>query len=156
MKNNIYKTIGLLAIFLVTLNTIAQQDRNVIWIHGLGGGDYSLQHYKTIFDAEIQINSLRLSYNTDDGIVVAANDVLNSVDTFVAESTNPQNLAIGHSMRGLMIRDVDRRTTNKRFGGYITLTSPIYGAPISNSIFEDLSFASFNVLNIRSLIYSTL
>ena len=41
-------------------------------------------------------------------------------------------------MGGLMLRDADRITANgtKKFGGYITVTSPNYGAPISNSLLD--------------------
>lgn len=138
MKNNIYKTIGLLAIFLVTLNTIAQQDRNVVWVHGLDGSADSWQHYNDIFDDERQINSLRRSYDTDHGVDFTANRVIASMSAFGREATDPRNLAIGHSMGGVVIRDVDRLTSvsNKNFGGLITVTAPNYGAPISNSLID--------------------
>lgn len=123
------------------LNVIAQ-DRNVAWVHGLDGNASSWQHYEQIFKNERNLNNLRTTYNTDNGITYAANQVINSMNTRYKDNANgannPQNLGIGHSMGGLMIRDADRMTANgtKKFGGYITVTSPNYGAPISNSLLD--------------------
>jgi len=137
MKNYIYKTIGLLAVFLVTLNTIAQvQDRNVVWVHGLGGGASSWEHYSNLFDSERQINSLREGYSTSYGITYSGNLVKASMNNLGGDPS--QNIGIGHSMGGLMIRDVDRTTSAnaKIFGGYITVATPNYGAPIANSLLD--------------------
>ncbi|MDP2423296.1 MAG: hypothetical protein U1C46_09255 [Bacteroidales bacterium] len=137
MKNTIFKLVSFFVLFLFAQNILAQ--RNVAWVHGLDGDAGSWQHYNAIFDAERNINSLRTSYNTDNGITHASNQVKNSMDTFYgSNANNPLNLGIGHSMGGLMIRDVDRLTpsTNKRFGGYVTVTSPNYGAPIANSLMD--------------------
>ena len=53
-------------------------------------------------------------------------------------------------MGGLAVRDADRIThnTGKRFGGYITVTSPNYGAPIANSIIDgDVTAAAKDAFN---------
>ncbi|MDC9721500.1 MAG: hypothetical protein PSN34_01840 [Urechidicola sp.] len=141
MKNLRYKTVMLITFFFCTL-TITAQQRNVNWVHGLDGNASSWQHYNQIFDAERNLNSLRTTYNTDNGITNSANQVIGSMNTFYGNNNNgannPQNMGIGHSMGGLMIRDADRITGSgtKKFGGYITVTSPNYGAPISNSLID--------------------
>ena len=140
----------LVATFLVTLNTMAQQDRNVIWVHGLGGDASSWEHYSTLFDSERQINSLREGYYTANGITAAGNLVKTSMNVLGIDATNSQNLGIGHSMGGLMIRDIDRLTpiNVKRFGGYITVATPNYGAPIANSLLDgDVTSAASNACN---------
>lgn len=135
MKYITYKILFLAIFFISHINMNAQ--RNVIWVHGLGGNASSWEHYNDIFDNERDINSLRQTYDTGFGISNMANQVILSIDNYYAhKSHNPNNLAIGHSMGGLAIRDADRIThnTGNRFGGYITVTSPNYGAPISNSL----------------------
>ena len=133
MKNfNIYILLVLITIPILGLNA---QDRNVVWVHGLGDDQSLWEHYETIFTRERQINSHRKTYNTYYGIDYAADRVINSVDYYLNDPYNSQNIAIGYSMGGLIIRDVDQLTSgNKRFGGLITVNSPNYGAPIANSI----------------------
>mgnify|MGYP006125963201 CR=1 FL=1 len=141
MKKTIQK-IALLITFTFSLLNVNAQDRNVAWVHGLDGDASSWQHYNQIFDSERNLNSLRTTYNTENGITNSANQVINSMNTRYGNNANgannSQNLGIGHSMGGLMLRDADRITANgtKKFGGYITVTTPNYGAPISNSLID--------------------
>lgn len=141
MKKTIQK-IALLITFTFSMLNVTAQDRNVAWVHGLDGNASSWQHYNQIFDNERNLNSLRTTYNTENGITNSANQVINSMNTRYGNNANgannSQNLGIGHSMGGLMLRDADRITANgtKKFGGYITVTSPNYGAPISNSLID--------------------
>lgn len=134
----ILKNTAILIIFISSvLNTVAQ--RNVAWVHGLDGDASSWQHYNQIFDNERNLNSLRATYNTKKGISNAADQVIKSMNArYQNDANNSQNMGIGHSMGGLMLRDADRITGNgtKKFGGYITVTSPNYGAPISNSLLD--------------------
>jgi hypothetical protein len=148
MKKILQKTI-LLNILLMGIITINAQ-RNVAWVHGLDGDASSWENYNRIFDSERKINSLRTSYNTDNGINNAGNQVRSAMNSFGNGAKNASNIGIGHSMGGLMIRDVDRTTTasNKVFGGYITVTSPNYGAPISNSLLDgSVTAAAQNACN---------
>ena len=141
MKNKIQNTVILFTFAFNTL-ILTAQDRNVAWVHGLDGNASSWQHYNQIFDNERNLNSLRTTYNTENGITNSANQVISSMNTRYGNNAsganNSQNLGIGHSMGGLMLRDADRITANgtKKFGGYITVTSPNYGAPISNSLID--------------------
>jgi len=134
MKNKLFVFL-MLILFELSKITAFSQDRNVYWVHGFGGDASSLQHYATIFTNERKINSTRHSYNTTNGLDPAAAGLRNSVT-----NTNSTNLGIGHSMGGVMIREVDRMpiagnsSAPKKFGGYITIASPNYGAPISANV----------------------
>jgi hypothetical protein len=148
MKKIIQKIVVLQMLLLGVLAINAQ--RNVAWVHGLDGDASSWENYNRIFDSERKINSLRTSYNTDNGINNAGNQVRSSMNSFGTGANNASNIGIGHSMGGLMIRDVDRNTSvsNKVFGGYITVTSPNYGAPISNSLLDgSVTAAAQNACN---------
>ena len=108
------------------------QDRNVIWVHGLNDNLTAWQHYANIFAAERRINSHRQTYSTGSGLSIAASSLRSGLNN---AAIHPNNLAIGHSMGGVMIREVDRNPLGGRnFGGYITVASPNYGAQIANSL----------------------
>ena len=121
------------------LNAWAQQPRNVIWLHGLGDNASTWQHYEQIFTAERQINSLRESYTSSLGIDHATTSALDTIDNLLGSGAfHQRNLAIGHSMGGVVARNIDRIALNhqKRFGGIITVASPNYGAGIANSLID--------------------
>ena len=112
-------------------------DRNIIWVHGLKGSQASWAHYDNVFEAERKINTVRGTHDTDHGLDDAANGATSWVNTTLAGGAhNSTNMAIGHSMGGLIIREMDRTTTgsNKQFGGFITVDTPNKGAYIANSI----------------------
>ena len=100
----------------------------------MGGANQSVwEYYETIFTQERQMVGHRKKYYTGDGIDNATNRVISDVSSSIGANT--QNIAIGHSMGGLMIRNVERLPGgNGMFGGIITINSPNYGAPIANSI----------------------
>lgn len=137
MKTFLIATLLLFTVLASFIQLPAQeQPRNVVWVHGLDGDESSWRHYEQIFTGERNINSLRKAYNTGNGLNPAALQVSNIIDSNLPGSaTHPRNLAICHSMGGLVARNIDRLTPNGRqFGGLITVTSPNYGAPIANSL----------------------
>jgi len=109
--------------------TIAQVDRDVFWIHGLGSGPVQWSNYERLFQNERRIvrTNLPQQFNTNQGIVAMANDVRNKT------TRTGQNIAIAHSMGGLALREIDSRTAPGHFGGLITVGSPLSGARIINS-----------------------
>lgn len=117
---------------------IINGDRNVIWVHGLGGTQSSWQHYDEILEAERKVNTVRGTHQTDNGLGNAATSAKSWIDIALPgnAATRSTNLGIGHSMGGLIIREIDRTTTagNKRFGGFITVATPNKGAYIANSV----------------------
>jgi len=119
--------------------TVFSQNRNVIWVHGLDGDHTSWEYYANIFTAERKINSTRQHYpGTTVNLATAANQLRPSVP-----GNASTNMGIGHSMGGVMIREVDRMpeannsAAPKKFGGYITVASPNYGAPVSDNILKN-------------------
>ena len=134
----------ILMLFALPVIKAFSQNRNVVWVHGFCGDATSLQHYATIFTNERKINSTRQSYNTTSGLPFAASQVRTSIPPTVPGGTSyaSTNMGIGHSMGGVMIREVDRMpiagniSAPKKLGGFITIASPNYGAPISANILD--------------------
>lgn len=142
MKTLVLKISLLIFIFAQLTTTMVKGqisiniDRNVVWLHGLDGDEGSWLHYEQIFSAERQMSSYRFAYNTDNGLGNSTHHVKTKVDEYLgSQNTNNRNLAIGHSMGGIVSRNLDRTThsTLKRFGGIITVTSSNAGAYIANS-----------------------
>lgn len=147
MKNYIYKILCAVTILLVALNAKAQ-DRNVVWVHGYGDNANFWQHYDNLFENERKIDGLNNSYsNITNGVTNAANKVKNSMNNLPnGGPTSSNNIGIGHSLGGLMIRDVDRSSSN--FGGLITVAAPNYGAPAITSVKNgDVQNAADNAIN---------
>ncbi len=131
MKNTI--KILFVLMFGLFINDIKAQDRNVVWVHGFNDNADFWKRYDNIFESERKIHGLRNTYNTSRGLSHAAKDVKDSMIGLPnGGADSPKNIAIGHSMGGLMVREVDR--ISSRFGGIITVTAPNYGAPIANAI----------------------
>jgi hypothetical protein len=142
MKNILKYSISCL--LLMNSVIINAQDRNVIWVHGILGGETSWQVYDDMFEQSHQMIGERMDYsdNHDDlkGFSIAATNLLGDINTAFpnGQATNPQNIAVCHSMGGLVTREMQRQLFNTnqadRFGGFITVGSPHNGAKIANSI----------------------
>lgn len=113
-------------------------DRNVIWVHGLGGNQSSWQHYDEVLEAERKIHTVRGTHVTSNGLGAAASSAESWIESALPgnAATKATNIGIGHSMGGLIIREIDGTTTtgNKYFGGFITVATPNKGAYIANSV----------------------
>ena len=124
----------LLSVFLqlcvlsgVFVKTADAQRRGVVWVHGLNSNSSEWSNWDNIFSAERQINTLnRSSYNTDVGVQNMANQVAGNY------GADNRNIYFGHSMGGVVGRDIDVRFNNT-FGGIVTAGSPFDGARISNA-----------------------
>lgn len=110
------------------------QNKNTFWLHGLGDDEKAWQHYAAIFEAERRMSSNRLKYPSDAGVVSSTSTISNHI------APNPQNIGIGHSMGGVVLRNLDRVSSPsfRRINGLITVASPNTGAGIANS-FDDQS-----------------
>jgi len=139
---NLKNLFTLYILFVFSVSNIYPQTRNVIWVHGFNGDASAWGHYDTIFSAERKISSLRVKYTTNDGLDKAAKELNKSInDKFGNGAQNTSNLAIGHSMGGIMIREQERNPsfspeTKAKIGGYITIASPNMGAPVSDNILK--------------------
>jgi pimeloyl-ACP methyl ester carboxylesterase len=122
MKKYIYT----LLIALCTMNLWAQTNREVIWLHGLGTNAASWQNTPQQFNTSFMINSRVRSYNSHAGVLVYSDSVRNRY------AKNANNILIGHSMGGVVARDV--LVKDRDFGGgLISIGSPLNGAFIANS-----------------------
>jgi len=120
------------------------QNKNTYWLHGLGDDESAWQHYASIFEAERRMNSSRPRYFSSTGVISSTNTISGLI------LSNPQNIGIGHSMGGTVLRNLDRvsPSSSRKINGLITLGSPNSGAGIANS-FDDnsLNSASQNACN---------
>ncbi|MGY6521326.1 MAG: esterase/lipase family protein [Mongoliitalea sp.] len=130
------KKISLLIIcfgFFISFSSNAQ-NKTTFWLHGLGDNDKAWLHYATIFEAERQMNSNRPDYTSNAGVVSSTATISGRI------TPNLQNIGIGHSMGGVVLRNLDRvsSASSRRINGLITVASPNSGAGIANS-FDDQS-----------------
>ncbi len=117
---------------LLTTSVTAQYNptyRNVFWFHGVQGDVNSMKALSDYFSAQYKINSYHPAYQSNRGLVYAANQ-WNSIDF----GQQPNDITIAHSMGGLVARQYDRQAiSNKKLDGLITLCSPHQGAEFANS-----------------------
>lgn len=116
----ITKILTLIA-FLGVLNTFGQ--RTIIWVHGAGANNSFWETQANNF-TDRQEN--RQTYGQ---IRVAgfSNDIRNR------STANDRNIAIGHNMGGVALRELNHTNPN-HFGGVITFGAPLDGAPIISAV----------------------
>ncbi|MGF1636802.1 MAG: esterase/lipase family protein, partial [Cyclobacteriaceae bacterium] len=116
----------LLACLMVSGNLIAQRD--VIWQHGLSDSDAFWRNYAAEFEGTRNIRSTNVRFNSENGVRNMAN--------LVAAGTpnGANNIGIGHSMGGVVLREVQNQINPNHVGGIITVGSPLNGARISNTM----------------------
>jgi hypothetical protein len=125
------------------MNGYAQQ-RNIDWIHGLGGDATSWngpsnQTADNYFAARQIPAFTNGQYRTDLGITAMSVQVgLNTVP-----SLNGTGIAIGHSMGGVAARQLNL-WNDTRWAGIITLGSPLRGARIVNAVRDGEAQALIN------------
>ena len=150
MKTKIKTALAIITACL--LQTI--QANNYVWIHGLTDNETCWTVYQQAFTAS---NGLRVGYSSEQSISQAATRTWNNTN---AEQTGPDDrkfnhdtepsyilsnkndmILIGHSMGGLVARDLQYQFGNERgdnnaprIKGIITLGTPHEGAGIENSI----------------------
>lgn len=111
------------------------QNRNIFFVHGLGGDETSWSHYITHVNNTRQANAIGFSYTQTNGLGYAAMESRNDMASLVPAGSFNSNIAIGHSQGGLVIRAIARDFpgTARPFGGFITVGTPNHGAAIINS-----------------------
>ena len=82
----------LASIYLLGLSfVLSAQDRNVLWLHGLGEDGTTWNTYEAIFDAARQVNGESPGYNSFNGLTNAANV---NINRFATGNTNTNNIRI--------------------------------------------------------------
>lgn len=127
---------------LLNVSVTAQTAPPTYWVHGLGGDPTKWNAYAPFFEAAHSssmvagVNSLRPGYASQTGLIASGNTVAAAMDPL-----KPEGIAIGHSMGGLVTREIARMPSRPgspapggRFAGFVTIASSHSGAFIGNSI----------------------
>jgi pimeloyl-ACP methyl ester carboxylesterase len=111
---------------LATLFNLNAQSNNYVWIHGLGGSADSWKVYKEAFMPE---NPTNPKYLSDKSITKIAEGFWNENSDKFGRST----ILIGHSMGGLVARELERNHSSS-IKGIITIGTGHQGANFSKEL----------------------
>jgi pimeloyl-ACP methyl ester carboxylesterase len=126
MKNY---TLKFLLILFLPFNFCLAQDRNILFVHGLNGNANSWDEQFVWSQDRYRIDSHGRTYPTNEGVQNYANRIRNGSLNAAGNNT----IAVGHSLGGLAIREMDRDWST-HFGGVITFGASLDGARIANSV----------------------
>ena len=124
----------LIAALLMSITSVAfcqSGPRKVAWVHGFGGQHCSLQALNRHFEANYEIESVRLSYNTQKGISKSGSTIAKALNQYF-DPDDKRSLGIGHSMGGLNLRYSEISTPDIPLGGVITIGTPHEGAALAS------------------------
>ena len=112
-----------------------QSERNIIFMHGLGGSEKAWIKYDEYFNATRKANPIRFSYTEASGILGAMNDARTQMAGAVPASSYGQNIVIAHSQGGIVTRSIVKEfgASQSPFGGFITVGTPNLGAKVITS-----------------------
>jgi hypothetical protein len=123
------------SLLVLSNNAKAQNDpfdparRTVFWTHGIEGDVQSMKALRDYFAANYKINSIHNSYPSNRGFSYAANQVAG----WIIGTQRTDDIAVAHSMGGVVMRQFYKDYPNRRFGGLITIDSPHLGAEFASS-----------------------
>lgn len=124
-------------VLLCSCSTIlfGQSERNIIFMHGLGGSDTSWIKYDEYFNATRKANPIRISYSEDNGIPGAVAESQQKMAAAVLNNSYSQNIVIAHSQGGIVTRGIAKAypESQRPFGGFITVGTPNLGAKVISS-----------------------
>jgi len=140
------KNLLIIMLLIFSCSLVFAQERNVIWVHGLNGsGDFWNQEYARI-DRDYRVNSSGSTFRSDDGVEQYSNRLRSFANTY----RGSQTIAIGHSMGGVAIREVDRDDSGV-FGGAITFGAPLDGARIANEVIIGTNINNFIISSVDNI-----
>jgi pimeloyl-ACP methyl ester carboxylesterase len=132
------KNIFIIALMVIVTISATAQERRIDWMHGLGGNttswDTTAQQYNTQRRVTAFTNG---TYETGLGVPEMADRI--ATNTPITANA----IGIGHSMGGVAARHLDILNPN-RWGGIITLGSPLGGARIVNAVRDGEAQALIN------------
>lgn len=105
---------------------IGARGNNYVWIHGLNGTADSWYVYQNIFTPN---NGTRPSYKSDKSITEISKEFYNSNSALFGKNT----ILIGHSMGGLVARELERNHSSL-IKGIVTIGTGHQGAQFANEI----------------------
>jgi pimeloyl-ACP methyl ester carboxylesterase len=112
-----------------------QNNRNIIFMHGLGGSSEAWVRYDEYLTSTRKANAFRFTYNEENGIPGAVASAKGQMTAAVPTSSYGQNIVIAHSQGGIVTRGIAKTfPANERpFGGFITVGTPNLGAKVITS-----------------------
>lgn len=116
----------LIFVFLGVTN--AQNDRDVYWLHGFTGEPSNVDQYANKYASERQMTSRVPGYESEGTIDEITNGLSESI------TSNPRNFAVGHSLGGIVSRNLEIEGDESEINGYITLHSPNQGANVTAAV----------------------
>ncbi|HMS29930.1 MAG TPA: hypothetical protein PKD32_08765 [Saprospiraceae bacterium] len=125
------------------------QERNVMWVHGLGGSSNSFLTNSEHHQSKYLMKSIRGVYDKGDDAKACSAKIKNQFESgFGNGSSQPTNICISHSFGGLVARTLEKGNADKgqtqNFGGQILVHSPQGGAQFAANYqngFFDKKFA---------------
>ena len=125
------------------------QERNVMWVHGLGGSNNSFLTNSVHHQSKYLMKSIRGVYDKGDDAKACSAKIKNQFESgFGNGSSQPTNICISHSFGGLVARTLEKGNADKgqtqNFGGQILVHSPQGGAQFAANYqngFFDKKFA---------------
>jgi pimeloyl-ACP methyl ester carboxylesterase len=119
-----YIKVILVISFSLALISTNNAQRNIILSHGFNGNDASWNVYQPFLKGLLNTPNevRRASFNSIEGVQRGVDEVTNQV------SDNSQNIAVVHSMGGLVWRTLDIAQPGRKAGGIITLGTPNRGS----------------------------
>ena len=130
----IYTTLIALCVIFTSKQFVFAQDRGAVWVHGFGSGSGEWANWANTFTGA---NGRRLTtqsngnFDSNNGVNNMAGQVRSSYEF----SSDPQRIYFGHSMGGVVGRDINI-SNPADFGGIITAGAPLDGARIANTAFN--------------------
>ncbi len=147
------------AIFLTVnfliFSFLYSQEKKVVWVHGLNGhtdgGKKSIwaHRYASEFQTERKLSSLVTDYKE-----TYKSGVSNYAKEIVKQSgTQTKGIAIGHSMGGMALRDIDVNHPNEKYlDGIITVGSPLKGARVADPYYPNTFLSNTYYQLLRPLV----
>ncbi len=129
---NIFKACSFLILsnLCVTQRVMAQNNRNAVYFYGLGKTQNESKAYGDKFAAErkfisrTNLNNYVTRQTDPTGMQRVADDAYNGALTALGtQSTDPNNIAIGHDIGGLIARSIHKNHPGM-FGGFILTGTP--------------------------------
>src|SRR5690606_18567791 len=117
----------LLALLALAPSAAYAQSRNVSFLHGIGSAGSTWDPAVSTLNARFYINAQNRSYNSDRPISTIA-----SQDASYLVQQNA--VTVGHSMGGLVAREIVRQQGTGRVSALITTGTPHQGAFIANAL----------------------
>lgn len=109
----------------------AEAQRNVYWVHGLNGQADRWQRYADKFQADRQMVSHTPAFASTGSV----DEITDGIDSQFGTNPPPDNIGIGASLGGIVVRNLERRGGDaNEIGGIITSHSPNQGAAIATAV----------------------